>query len=271
MIFSIILILSLFLSSSDHISEIATLNAEAEIIREDFFLNNHYSAKAYYNPYPWEVGGTARRLLHEFDCSVPRWRKQHPITYCAISSNIDLVLYELENYQGEYRVLSGSSSLNGFPEKFKTPGSVEVLYKGNRKCISTIGRENSNTSYSQNSNRPNRSPSNLSSPTNEATSPNTETSNDPYAKHIGFKWVTVHGLLGEEGKYHWSIENYSGQKLEVKFKVLINLRGYWEETNNWGSPYYTKVIPSNGSVHFTTDYVGPDGRKFEYVSAKPVY
>lgn len=87
-----------------------------------------------------DIGRTILNLVYEFDCSVPRWRKKEPITSCEVSKNIELVLYEFAKYKGESIVLRYSDEGGFFkiPEKFRTPGSVKVFYKGNKECISSV-------------------------------------------------------------------------------------------------------------------------------------
>lgn len=106
-------------------------------------VSNTEFARVYFDSPSSEDGGITRSLLHEFDCSVPKWQKDSPITAIELSGQIELVLYEHKKYRGDHQVLNhlNNGSLEGIPEKFSTPGSVKLLYKGKEDCISSINQD----------------------------------------------------------------------------------------------------------------------------------
>lgn len=178
-----LILFSFLLFFSSNTSDEKICDIKYDDIEIGGILPDSYYAKVFYNPRPWEVGGNSRSLLHEFDCSIPRWRKGKAMTSCQISANIELILYESENYKGDYKVLDGnSSSLKNFPKKFLTPGSIEVFYKGNRSCISkanSSSRRKSNNRTSSNRNSTSNSPSN-NRRNNSSSSKNTERNASSY-------------------------------------------------------------------------------------------
>lgn len=122
---------------SNHLSE---WNGRTDIAT--YAVTDTAFARVYADALPAEDGKTTRSLLHEFDCSVPKWKKDLPITAFEISKNIELVIYESKNYKGDYKVYNhlNSKGLSDMPEKFSFPGSIKVLYNGNKDCISTINQ-----------------------------------------------------------------------------------------------------------------------------------
>ena len=121
-----------------------TLNCESNITELE--NRNRVYARVYTNSASAELRKDSEQLIHDFDCSIPKWRKYIPITAFEVSEEVELVLYEHENYKGESVTFSHFKKEKNlrFPRKFGIPGSIKVLYKGKEKCISNINQKAEN-------------------------------------------------------------------------------------------------------------------------------